>query len=85
MLSWYSLSLVVVCVLLTTVVVRLSEISTRLQLLDPAMAHCVAEVERLKVSVAEHVTHRDLRAVMDYVSQPYFTVGADTLRRSARA
>ena len=75
MISWYSIILLVVCTLLTILVIRLSEISTRMYTLEKATESCVRTLSTTVAHMAEHVTHRELHAVLDYYLPPPFAVG----------
>ena len=72
MISWYSICLVIVAVLLTLLVIRTSEISTRIQTLQNTTTHLIEDTEAL---TAEAVTHKELYAILRH-SPPYFTMGA---------
>lgn len=74
MLSWFSIILIIVTVLLTMIVIRLSEISTRIQTLEHATERAVAETARMNDETAEFVTHNELQAILRHTS-PYFTMG----------
>ena len=75
MISWYSISLIIVAVLLTMLVVRLSEISTRIQTLENATTRIVDDNNAMAVRSAEHVTHTELTAILRHHQPTYFTVG----------
>jgi hypothetical protein len=75
MISWYSISLIIVAVLLTMLVIRLSEISTRMQTLENATALIVDDNARLASRSAEYVTHAELTTILRHHQPAYFTVG----------
>jgi len=74
MISWYSIMLIVVSVLLTMLVIRLSEISTRMQTLEKSTIAIVDDNAAMTTLVAECVTHTELHAILRH-NHPYFTVG----------
>jgi hypothetical protein len=74
MISWYNISLFVVAVLLTMLVIRLSEISTRMHTLETATTHIVNDNEALTTRMAQVVTHEELTAILRH-TPTYFTVG----------
>jgi hypothetical protein len=74
MISWYSISLIIVAVLLTMLVIRLSEISTRMQTLEHATTCIVDENAAVSTLLADCVTHKELHAILRH-TPPYFTVG----------
>jgi hypothetical protein len=68
--------LIVVAVLLTMLVIRLSEISTRIQTLESATTNIVDENTAATELMAECVTHKELHAILrHHHTPPYFTVG----------
>lgn len=74
MISWYSITLIIVAVLLTMLVIRLSEISTRMQTLESATTHIVDENAAMSALMVECVTHKELHAILRHTPS-YFTVG----------
>ena len=74
MISWYSITLIVVAVLLTMLVIRLSEISTRMQTLERATESIVQDNTAMTTLMAESVTHTELHAILRHTPS-YFTVG----------
>ena len=75
MISWYSISLIIVAVLLTMLVIRLSEISTRMRTLENATAIIVDDNATLASRSEEYVTHTELTAILRHHQPSYFTVG----------
>jgi hypothetical protein len=61
-------------VLLTMLVVRLSEISTRMQTLEKATTGIVDDNVEMVTRNAEFVTHQELHAILRHKG-PLFTVG----------
>jgi macrodomain Ter protein organizer (MatP/YcbG family) len=76
MITWYSISLLVVAVLLTLLVIRLSEVSTRMHTLENAITQIIEDNEAMHTISAQCVTHKELHAVLRHTSSPLqFTVG----------
>jgi hypothetical protein len=74
-MSWYSMILLVVVCLLIMLVIRLSEISTRLHTLDSVTTRIVEDSHTMSNQIAEFVTHQELHMIMRHSSPSYFTVG----------
>jgi uncharacterized membrane-anchored protein YhcB (DUF1043 family) len=75
MISWYSIILIVVAVLLTMLVIRLSEVSTRMQTLENVTTRIIADNAAMSLQTPEFVTHKELHAIMRHASPSYFTIG----------
>ena len=75
MITWYSISLIIVAVLLTLLVIRLSEISTRMHTLENAIARIVEDNEAMNISSEQFVTHSQLTAIWRHTHMPQFTMG----------
>jgi len=75
MISWYSILLLVISVLLTILVIRVSETSTRIQTLEQ-VAHHLAEDHTIMFDTLENtVTHKELRTILR-CAPSYFSTGS---------
>lgn len=75
MLSWHSILLIIVAVLLMMLVIRLSEISTRIQTLESATVGIVNDNASMSLRMSELVSHLELKAILRHSAPSYFTVG----------
>ena len=75
MITWYSISLIIVAVLLTLLVIRLSEISTRMHTIENATARIVEDIEAMNTYSAQFVTNNELDAILRHTHIPKFTMG----------
>ncbi len=80
--TWYIIVLLIVVFLLTVLVVRVSEISTRMQTLEK-YAQQMVTVDDMEMFVSDHthslVTHDQLRAVVHTNMTTGFTMGKTNL------
>ena len=75
MITWYSICLVIVAALLTLLVIRLSEISTRMHTLENATTRIVDDNEAMNTLSAQFVTHKELHAILRHTNTSHFTMG----------
>ena len=78
MISWYSILLLIVAVLLMMLVVRLSEVSTRIQTLEDATIRIIDDNAAMGLRTEGFVTHTELKAILRHTTPTYFTVGRST-------
>jgi hypothetical protein len=64
MVSWFVMILLIVVILLCILVIRLSEVSTRLHTLESAVVRISEDNARIATSQIESVTHDQLEIIM---------------------
>ena len=73
--SWTSILLIIVMVLLVMLVIRLSEVSTRMKTLENATARVVDDNAKMVAMCADFITNTELTAILRHRVPPYFSVG----------
>ena len=64
-MRWYLVCLLVLIILLTILVLRLSEVSTRIITLEENVRHAVQSQAELHDTITHCVTHRDLYTALN--------------------
>jgi hypothetical protein len=76
MITWYSISLILICVLLTILVIRVAEVSTRIHTLEQVARRISETHSTIHAKLEDTITPKELRTILG-CSTRYFTVGTE--------
>ena len=82
MITWYSILLVIVCILLTILVIRVAEVATRICTLEQATHRISEDYDAIHAKLDDTVSPKELRTILR-CSPRYFTIGTPSSEKEA--